>query len=653
MVKRDTPHRMMGGRSYIRIMKHTNRNIIEARYQLLPSLGGIRGWVIFLLFVAPMAVLAQVRINVQAPSEVVEGDRFRISYVVNTSDIDDFKVGEFEGIDLLYGPARSQSSSFSMVNGKTTSSSSVTFTYTVSAAKTGTVQVPVATVVSGGNTYKSGSPAINILPGDSRSHSQGGASQQGGQQGAHSGVPDRVRTQEAGERITNKDLFIAVTASKKRVFEQEAILLTYKLYTLVNVTEMTGGIPELDGFHIQELNPNRQPELKLEHFNGRNYNACIWKQYVVFPQMTGRLSIPEIKFVANVVQVNRSADPFDIFFGGGSTMVEVKKTVMAPAVVLDVDALPTPRPDNFSGAVGKFSVASTMTPLSLNANDATTLRLTVTGTGNMKLIKAPSIEWPKDFEHYDPKVEDKTRIGANGSTGQVIYDYIAVPRHQGKYDVPAVEFCYFDPTARAYKTAKAESYTVAVAKGKGGGTSSASLTKEEVELLNSDIRYIKTGEAQYQSTDTRFMGSRRYWTMYGVALAVFLVLVTVFHRYAVSSADLVRRRGRGANKAATRRLKTARKLMAQNNATAFYEETMKALWGYVSDKLNIAVSELSKDNVRERLDARGVPAELIDQFLRTLDDCEFARFAPGDPAATMDKIYASAEQVIGQLNDKL
>ena len=313
-----------------------------------------------------------------------------------------------------------------------------------------------------------------------------------------------------------------------------------------------------------------------------------------------------------------------------------------------------PKPDNFSRAVGKFSVASTLTPLELNANDATTMRLTVTGTGNLKLMKAPEVAWPKDFERYDPKAEDKTRIGANGSSGSMIFDYIAVPRHQGQYEVPAVELCYFDPDAREYKTARTESYTMAVAKGKGGGTSShMNLTKEEVELLGSDIRFIKTGRAYFQSVDTDFFGSSRYWQTYAAAFLVFLLLVAIFHRHAVSSADLVRQRGRKANKAATRRLKMARKLMAQNNSTAFYEETMKALWGYVADKLNIAVSELTKDNVRQRLSERGVSEELTTQFLQALDECEFARFAPGDPAATMDKIYASAEEVINRMDSEL
>lgn len=599
--------------------------------------------------------LAQVTVRVQAPSEVIEGDRFRISYIVNTQDIENFTVDKFEGMEVLFGPSTSRSSSYSMVNGKTSSSSSTTFTYTMNAEKSGTYHIPAATATVEGKAYKSSSPSITILPSGSGGHSGGGGAQQGQAQGQpHANAQvDRIHTQNVGDKITGKDLFIAVTASKKRVFEQEAVLLTYKLYTLVNVSSLEGKMPELDGFHVQELNRQRQPELKMEHYNGKNYGTVVWSQYVVFPQQTGTLTIPEIKYEATVVQQNRSADPFDIFFGGGSMVQEVRKTVMAPAVTLQVDALPSPKPDNFTGAVGKFSITSSLTPQSLNANDATTLRLAINGTGNMKLMKAPVVNWPKDFESYDPKIEEKTSIGASGSSGKVLFDYIAVPRHQGKYDLPPVEFCYFDPDARQYRTLTTEPYTIDVAKGKGGGTSTAAVSKEDIELLNSDIRFIKTGTPTYQTGDSALFGSRRYWLAYALALVAFLAIVIAFRRYAIANADLARRRGRGANKAASKRLKVARKLMTHNDANAFYEETMKALWGYVGDKLNIPVSELTKENVRDRLAERNITPTLTDQFLSTLDECEFARFAPGDPAATMDKIYASAEQVINLMESEL
>lgn len=615
-----------------------------------------RFFLTFILFfgISIGQVLAQVSIRVQAPSEVVQGDRFRVSYVVNTSDVDDFKIGEFEGLVELYGPSRSQSSSFSIVNGKTTSSSSVTFTYTLTTNQAGTFHIPAATVVSDGKSVKSASPQITVLPsGNGGGGAQGQAGQGQGQN--HSSQPDRMRMQDAGDKITGKDIFIAVTASKKRVFEQEAVLLTYKLYTLVNVSEMTGKMPELDGFHVQEINRQRQPELKMEHYNGRNYGTVVWSQYVVFPQQTGELKIPEIKFEAVVVQQNRNIDPFDAFFHGASMMTEVRKTVMAPAVILHVDPLPTPKPANFSGAVGKFSVTSTLTPQQLKANDATTLRLVVNGTGNMKLMNAPEVQWPKDFERYDPKSEDKTKIGATGSSGSMVFDYIAVPRHQGKFELPPVEFCYFDPDSKEYKTQNTEGYTIDVEKGKGSSNTAAqNYSKEEIEMLNSDIRYIKTRKPDYINADeASLLGTSRIWLLYVITLVIFLILVFVFRRYTVANADVAGRRVRKASKAATKRLKTARKLIAAGDANAFYEETMRALWGYVGDRLNMPASELTRDNIREKLTERDATAELTDQFIAALDECEFARFAPGDAAQTMDKVYAAAEDVINKMEGEL
>ncbi len=605
---------------------------------------------LFSIWMLASALMAQITVRVQAPSEVVEGDRFRVSYVVNTQDIDDFSVGEFEGINVDFGPSTSRSSSYSMVYGKTTSSSSTTFTYTVTADKAGSFRIPSATAVSDGKSYKSSSPSIKILP--AGSSSRAGAQQGQSQEAAHSSQQaDRMHTQNVGDKITGKDLFIAVTASKRRVYEQEAVLLTYKLYTLVNVSSLEGKMPELDGFHVQELNRQRQPELKMEHYNGKNYGTVVWSQYVVFPQQTGTLTIPEIKYEATVMQQNRSADPFDIFFGGGSVMQEVRKTVVAPAVTLQVDALPSPKPENFSGAVGKFSISTDLTPQSLKANDATTLRLTVSGTGNMKLIKAPKVEWPKDFESYDPKTEEHTSIGASGSSGKIIYDFIAVPRHQGKFDVPAVEFCYFDPDARAYRTLHGEAYSVDVAKGKGGSSAASGLSKEEIQMLNSDIHYINTSAPTFQTGASAFFASKRYWAFYAIALAAFAALIAVFRRRIALNADVARRRTRGANKVANRRLKQARKLLQQNNPTAFYDEAMRALWGFVGDKLNIPTAELTKDNVAAQLKERGVSDGLIDQLIKTLDDCEFARYAPGDPAENMEKIYDSAAQVITQLQN--
>ena len=589
--------------------------------------------------------VAQVRVTLQAPSQVEEGQRIRVSYVVNTQDVDDIQVGDFPGFELLYGPSTSSSSSFSIVNGKTTHTSQMTFTYTLLARKAGNYKLPAAVVKSGGQTYRSNQASIQILQGDGSGASDGSGQSNGS-------AATRQRLQNAGERITSNDLYITVTASKKRLYEQEAVLLTYKLYTLVSIDQCSGKMPDLDGFHTQEIALPQQKTLKYERVNGRNYGTVVWSQYVLFPQKTGKLVVPAINFEADVVQQDRSVDPFDAFFGGGSSLIRVKKTIVAPAVELTVDPLPT-RPANFSGAVGtQFNISGSLSPEQVDANDAVSLRLVVSGVGNMKLMKAPKVEWPKDFESYDPKMTDKTRITTNGATGNIIYDYTAVPRHGGKYSVPPVEFCYFDTNTKSYKTLRTDSFHVAVAKTAGSAVRRVQ-SQEDLTVLNSDIRYIRTSAAKVRPQGSTFFGSLNYWLVYVGAVLLFLLMVAIFYRQAKANANVARRRGRKAGKAATKRLKSAAKLLKQGQSKAFYEEVTHALWGYVGDKLNLPVTELNKDNVGEQLTERGVGEESIQRFLRVLGDCEFAQYAPGDPSATMDKLYGEATEVINELDAKL
>lgn len=601
-----------------------------------------------ILSLSHMLAFSQVRVTVQAPSQTEEGQRIRVSYVVNTQDVEDIQVGEFPGFDLLFGPSTSTSSSFSMVNGKTTHSSQMTFTYTLMAQKAGTYKLPTATVKSGGQSYKSNQASIEILKSDNPGGA--GASGQSGQSSAQ--APTRQRLQNVGEKITKDDLFITVTASKRRLYEQEAVLLTYKLYTLVSISQCRGNMPDLDGFHTQEIDLPQQKTIKYERVNGRNYGTVVWSQYVLFPQKTGKLTVPAINFEADVVQQDRSIDPFDAFFNGGSSIVHINKTIVAPAVELQVDPLPT-RPANFSGAVGsQFNISGTLTPEQVDANDAISLRLVVNGVGNMKLMKAPTVQWPKDFESYDPKTNDKTRVGTNGASGNIVYDYTAVPRHGGHYSIPPVEFCYFDTNSKSYRTIRTDSFHVAVAK-TIGSVSRRATNQEDLTVLNSDIRYIKTAPARVKSSGTTFFAKPAYILSYVGALLLFLMLVALFYRQAKANSNIARQRGKKASKAASRRLKNASKLLKQGNAKAFYEELTHALWGYVGDKLNLPVKDLSKENVSEQLAQRGVGEESLERFFHVLSDCEFAQYAPGDPSATMDKLYADASEVINQLDGQL
>lgn len=596
----------------------------------------------FLFFIFLLCVVglnAQVRFTTSAPEAVVEGEQFRLSFKVNTQDVSDFKAPVFNGFDVLMGPSRSVESSFSMVNGKTTQSSSITFTYILSATKPGTYTIPGASIRSEGQVYKSNSVRLRVLKADASTS-----------QAQSSGSANRMHTQQSGSQITGKDLFITVTANKKRVFEQEAILLTYKVYSLVNLTQLAGNMPDLDGFHTQEIPLPQQKSMTMEHFNGRNYGTVVWRQYLLFPQRSGKLKVPAVEFEGLVVQQNAAIDPIDAFFNGADLTTEVKKKIVAPGMEIQVDPLPD-RPANFSGAVGQFTIESALIPeQDLKSNDALTLKLTVSGTGNMKLLTAPKVNFPKDFEAYDPKVTDNTRLERNGVSGNKVFEYIAVPRYKGDYEIPAVEFCYFDPQSKSYKTIKTQPYKIKVAQGNSRPASDAAAQKE-LELLNSDIRYIKSGDADLQPMEDLFFGSASYWTSLAV-LVILLVAISIYLRVqGKNRQNVARMKGKRANSVAAKRLKTARKLLEKQQADSFYEEVLKALWGYVSDKLTIPVAELNKENIQQRLTEHNVDEALAVRFNDTLNACEFARFAPGDPQATMDKIYQDAVAVISELEN--
>ncbi len=592
-----------------------------------------------------LAVRAQVSVKLQAPRQVEAGRQFRVSYVVNASDVEDLQVGDFEGLRVLYGPSTSTSSSFTMANGKTTSSSTTTFTYTVVATEEGKVTLPAATVVVKGKTVHSGTSEIEVLPASDGSAS-GGAQQQQQQQSAGG---QQGRQQQEASAGSGKDLYITVTASKRKIFEQEAVLLTYKLYTLVNIQQLAGEMPQLDGCHVQEVNAKAQMSLKYERVNGRNYGTAIWRQYVLFPQKTGRLKVPSITFDAQVEVQNTSMDPFDIFFGGGSLSQIVRRSIVTPAIDIEVMPLPTPKPDNFSGAVGQFSLTGSLTPQELDANDAATLRLVISGQGNMKLMKAPQVDFPKDFEVYDPKMEDKTTSTTTGAKGNVIYDYVVVPRHGGKYEIAPVEFSYFDPESSEYKTLKTDSFSIQVAKGKNRSTV-ASHEQEDLKVLNDDIRYIKMSGLKASADASGFFGTTKYWLTYAILAVLFGLALIIFYRQAKERANQSKLRGKKAGKEATKRLRNAARLMKAKESNAFYEEVMHALLGYAGDKLNLPVTELNKENVSNVLTGRGVDESIVGSYLDVLSECEFARYAQGNSGVTMEKVFEEASDVISKLD---
>lgn len=604
--------------------------------------------IIFLLFtiLAAWQVKAadKVRFVAEAAEVVVSGDQVRLVFTVNSQDIKDFRAPSIKGFDVLMGPSRSQQSSIQIINGKRTSNSSTAFTYILLAGNPGTYTIPAASVEVNGEKVFSNAISIKVLPQDQTS---GNSGNNGG------GSASSSRSQAAGSRISANDLFITATASKTTVHEQEAILLTYKVYTVVNLRQLYGKMPDLKGFHTQEVELPQQKTFTLEHYKGRNYNTTVWSQYVLFPQQTGKLEIPSITFDGVVAQQTISDDPFDAFFNGGG-YVEVKKKITTPKVVINVQLLPA-KPAGFSGAVGEFKLASSINATDVKTNDAVTIKLTLSGTGNMKLIGTPEVKFPQDFEIYDPKVTDDYKLTNSGLTGTKTFEYLAIPRHAGNFTIPAIEFTYFDLKSNSYKTLKTEAYNLKVAKGQGNADQVISdfTNKESVKMLGKDIRFIKLGDSSLRPKGDFFFGTVGYYLCYLIPLLLFVVFAVIYRQKALENANVAKVKTKKANKVATRRMKLAGKLLAENKKNEFYDEVLKALWGYISDKLSIPVSQLSKDNIEAELTNYGVQEALIAEFIGVLNECEYARYAPGNENEAMDKVYSASVEVISKMENSI
>lgn len=585
-----------------------------------------------------------IRFRADAPGTVVSGDQFRLTFTINTQDVKDFRAPSISGFDVLMGPSRSQQSSTQIINGKVSSSRSVTYTYILMATKEGTYNIPAASIEVDGEKIFSNAISVKVLPPDQSSGN--GAGTQGG---SSSGS----RAQSAGGKITANDLFITATASKTTVHEQEAILLTYKVYTLVNLRELRGDMPELKSFYTQEIPLPNQKVFSLEHYKGRNYNTTVWRQYVMFPQQTGKLEIPAITFDAVVAQQTVSDDPFDAFFNGGG-YVEVKKKIIAPKLTINVKQLPQ-KPAGFSGGVGAFNISSSINATKVKTNDAITIKLVIKGTGNMKLISTPEIKFPQDFEVYDPKVDNQFELTTAGLSGTKTIEYLAIPRHAGNFTIPPVSFTYFDLNSNSYKTLKTEEYQLTVEKGEGNADQVIAdfTNKESVKMLAKDIRFIKLGDTNLRQRGDFFFGTVAYCLWYLIPFLLFVVFVVIYRKKAIENANVAKVKTKKANKVATRRMKLAGKLLTENKKNEFYDEVLKALWGYISDKLSIPVSQLSKDNIEAELMKYGVSDELIKDFIDALNQCEFARYAPGNENEAMDKVYTSAIDVISKMENSI
>lgn len=601
--------------------------------------------IFFILGMALAGFADEVVFKAQAPSQVIVGRPFQLTYSVNQRSRD-LRAPEFTDFDYLAGPYTSTSSSTSFVNGHRTSSFEQTYTYTLMAQKAGTFTIGPATVKVDGENVQSNGVRITVLPEDEQqsavSHQQSTQSNQNTQ---------------SSQSVSSENIFVRTIASKTRVHEQEALLVTYKLYFAnVDVAQLTNNtkLPEFTGFLKQDLEQG-EIQTQLEHYNGRNYQTAVLYRTILYPQHSGDITIDPAKFeaVLRVQTQQRVRSIFDDFFG---SYTNVTKMLTAPGVTIHVAALPSGKPAGFSGGVGKFTMTPSISQTEVQTNDAVTIKIDISGAGNMKLIKTPAIDWPEGFEPYDPKVTNNFNTTTAGVSGTKSIEYLAIPRSAGDYTIPAVTFSYFDIEDKAYRTLSTPEYTVHVKRGAGEQAtvsdqpSVVSYTqKEDIKQLGTDIRYIDV--KQPKSIQHSAFRIHHIWLWYVLPALIALVLLVVLRKQIKENADITRVKYKRANKVAKKRLKAAEKALKANDKNAFYAAIEQAAWTYLSDRLSIPTADLNKENIAALLREKGVSDNLIKNVKDVLSTAEFARYAPSTDHA-MDDLYKATTNLINDLEDQ-
>ena len=592
-----------------------------------------------LLTLTALSAQDKVSFTASAPATVYMDTPFQLVYSVNAS-AKDLRAPDFQFFEILAGPFESHSSSYQNINGKATSSVNVSYTFTLLPNKVGTFKIPGAAIEVDDEKYVSNAMTIKVLPADkTQSQGQGGA-----------GSP---ATGAETQRISNDNIFIRTSVSKTNVYEQEAILVTYKLYTLLDVAQFTEmKFPDFNGFLKQEIAQPKNAQLSYENYNGKNFGTVVLYQVLLFPQRTGEINIDKANFTA-ILRIQNKAQVRSIFDDFFDSYSNVQKSLTAPGTRITVNALPAGKPASFTGAVGNFSLSSSISKTNLKANDAGIIKVVISGTGNMKLLQNPEIKFPEGFEVYDPKADNKFSTNANGVSGTKTIEYMFIPQHAGVFNIPSAELSYFDLNDRTYKTLRTPAYRLNVAKGVGGENTIVGnyTNKEDVTQLAKDIRYIHTGEIKLHAEETPLFGSMLFWMMFLIPLLVAGILFIYFRKQIRENADISLMKTKKANKVAQKRLKLAQKFLTEGKKSQFYEEVMKAVWTYLSDKLSIPVASLNKENIAAEMTERGINNELTDQFTNILNTCEYASYAPNSGQQEMGNLYEETIEAIGKVEE--
>ena len=577
----------------------------------------------------------QVSFTMEAPKIVEIGEQFRLAFTVNAQG-QNLKLPELSDFSVLMGPSTSQSSSYQIINGVSSQSVSFSYLYVLKAIKEGRFTINPASINVNGTTVSSNSVTIEVV--------KGSAKPSGG------GVDQPTATPGT---VPKSDLFVKLILDRKSLYKGDHAMATIKIFSKVNLNGFEDiSLPSFEGFWSQDVALPQQIALQRESYNGEIYNVGTLKKTLIFPQQTGNITIGKVKIDCIVQQrVKQPKSFFDDFF---DNFANVKATVTSDPVIVTVNPLP-PGPANFSGAVGRFDLRSSITSTNVKENDAITLRIDVAGNGNIKLINAPKLKLPADFEVYDPKTQSNYSATAEGLNGNISFEYLFLPRFAGDYTIPPVDFVYFDPIAGRYATKSSLEFKIHVAK--GDGTSSKTLTsqvsKEDVKYLGKDIRFIKQGNIELRPKGDVFFGSFGFYMIYLAGILGLLTLYFLYQQQIRENANVARVKNKKANKVALKRLKEASGHLKNGATEKFYEAVTRAFWGYLSDKMTIPVAELNKERASAELSNHKASETVVTRFIQILDTCEFARFAPGGGNEKMSEIYDEACDVMGQMEKEI
>lgn len=582
---------------------------------------------------------AEIKFTASAPNVVELGEQFRLTYSVNKKG-KTLKLPTLNGFRVLMGPSTSSNMSTQIINGRVSSTSSYSYTYVLLAEKEGKFKIKPATITVSGETKTSNALTIEVVK-VNKAQQQTGSKQS--------------QNSTSSQKITAGNLFVKVKLDRSSVYMGEHIVATIKVYTRLSIVGFGDSkFPSFNGFLSQEVPTPGQISFKRENINGAIYDTGIIRKLILFPQHTGVITIDpfELEVIIRQRQANRRNSFIDEFF---NNYQDIKVPRKSKPIKIRVKDFPSKKPASFDGAVGNFKLITTIDKDSVKANDAITMKVKVVGNGNLKLIKPLEFNFPADFEVYDPKTSQNLKSSEAGISGSTTFEYLIIPRHGGEYEIPAVDFSFFDPKAKIFRTRSTKKFTIKVAKGEGdaSGTIISSFSKEKVKFLGKDIRFIKTNVFNPQLKGEVFFGTTNFYFAYIIPFFIF-ILAFVFNRKRIKeNADTAKLKNKRANRVAMKRLKAASASLKAQQKDQFYDEILKAIWGYTSDKLSLPLENLNKENISEILLSKGVEPDLKDEFISILDTCEFASYSPSSGSSEMDELYRKSMDTITRLEKNI